>query len=205
MSEANLTGALAIDPKTPDAFTLLANIDFAKGAADKAKADLRKAMEGNPRNVGNYLALGTEYEKESNWEEAKKLYEKAHQLDSASPFIADELAFLYLEHGGDVNVALSLAQQAKQRMPGSPVTADALGWAYYKLGAHDLAVAQLRDSVQKAPNNPVFQYHLGMAYWKTGNRDAAGRALQKALNESPSFPYSTIARATLDKIAKGSD
>jgi predicted Zn-dependent protease len=68
-----------------------------------------------------------------------------------------------------------------------------------------LAVAQLRDSVQKAPNNPVFQYHLGMAYWKTGNRDAAGRALQKALNESPSFPYSTIARATLDKIAKGSD
>jgi hypothetical protein len=36
-------------------------------------------------------------------------------------------AFLYLEHGGDVNAELSLAQSAKRKMPDSLVTADALG------------------------------------------------------------------------------
>jgi cellulose synthase operon protein C len=48
--------------------------------------------------------------------------------------VANQLAYIYLEHGGDVNVALGLAQQAKQKMPDSPNVADTLGWAYYKSG-----------------------------------------------------------------------
>ena len=35
--------AIALEPKTPDAYTLLGNIDFAKGSLEKAKADLRTA------------------------------------------------------------------------------------------------------------------------------------------------------------------
>ncbi len=124
-------------------------------------------------------------------------------IDSASPFIADELAFIYLEHGGDVNVALSLAQMAKQRMPGSPVTADALGWAYYKLGAYGSAVAQLRECVQKVPNNPVYQYHLGMAYIAAGNRDSAQRALQKALKDNSNFLYSASAQGESQQTVEG--
>jgi tetratricopeptide (TPR) repeat protein len=201
-SEGSVRRAIALDPGTSDAYTLLANIDFAKGSVGKAKADLRTAIEAQPRNVNNYVLLGTQFEKEGNWEEAKKLYAKAHAVDSASPFIGDELAFLYLEHGGDVNVALSLAQQAKQRMPSSPVTADALGWAYYILGAHDSAVAQLKESVQKIPNNPIFQYHLAMAYIAAGKRDSAARSLRQALKDDPDFPFAASARATLGKITK---
>jgi Tfp pilus assembly protein PilF len=203
-SEASVRTAIALDPTTPDAFTLLANIDFAKGSVEKGKADLRTAIETQPRKVANYVALGTEYEREGNWEEAKKLFEKAHEVDSDSPFVADELAFIYLEHGGDVNVALSLAQMAKQRMPNSPVTADAVGWAYYKLGAYGSAVAQIKESAQKVPNSPIFQYHLGMAYMATGNRDSAERNLQKALKDDPNFPNAASARAVLDKISKSS-
>jgi len=58
--------------------------------------------------------------------------------------VADELAFLYLEHGGDVNVALGLTPQAKQRLPNSPVTADALVWVYYKLESTESAVAHFK-------------------------------------------------------------
>ena len=101
-----------------------------------------------------------------------------------------------------MNVALSLAQQAKRRMPNSPVTADALGWAYYKLGALELAIAQLEESVQKSPKNPIFQYHLGMAYLAKGHRDSAEEALQKALSNDPNFPYAASARATIGKITK---
>jgi tetratricopeptide (TPR) repeat protein len=202
-SEASVRQAMALDPKTPDAYTLLANIDLAKGLVEKAKVDLHTAIEANPRNVTNFMALGTQYEKEGNWDEAKKLFERGHQVDPDSPLVANELAYLYLEHGGDVNVSLSLAQMAKQKMPDSIHAADTLGWAYYKLGAHDLAVAQLKDCVQKAPNNPVFQYHLGMAYAAVGNLTSAEESLRRALNGNANFPYAASAKAALDRISKG--
>jgi tetratricopeptide (TPR) repeat protein len=116
--------------------------------------------------------------------------------------VAAELAFLYIEHGGDINVALSLAEEAKEQMPDSPITADALGWAYYKLGSAELAVKQLEESAHKIPSNPVYQYHLGMAYAGARQWDKATGSLQAALRRDPNFPYASSARATLEEIRR---
>jgi tetratricopeptide (TPR) repeat protein len=202
-SEASARQALALDPKIPNAYTLLANIDFARGETAKGKADFRAAIELNPHNLSNYAGLGSQFEKEGNWDEAKKLFEKAHGVEPDSPFVADELAFLYLEHGGDVNVALNLAQTAKQKLPNSPIAADALGWAYYKIGSAESAVEQLKDCVREVPKNPVFQYHLGMAYVAAGRLDAARGSLQKALADDPNFAYAANTRETLTKLSRG--
>jgi tetratricopeptide (TPR) repeat protein len=202
-SETNVRQALALDPKTPDAYTLLANIHLARGAVEEAKADLRAAIAAHPRSLLNYMALATQYEKEGNWEEAKKLCEKAHDIDRTSPIVAAELAFLYLEHGGDVNAAVSLAQIARQRMPDSPITADALGWAYYKLGSPGPAVVQLKESSEKVPNNPIYRYHLGMAYIASRQFDLAQQSLRAALRTDPQFPYAADARTALEQISKG--
>jgi tetratricopeptide (TPR) repeat protein len=204
-SEASVRRVLILDPKSPDAYTLLASIDLARGLVENAKADLRMAIEINPRNITNYMALGTQFEKENNWDEAKKVFDKAHSLDPESPLIANELAYLYLEHGGDVNVSLSLAQLAKQKMPDSLHAADTLGWAYYKLGAFAPAIAQLKECAGNEPNNAVFQYHLGMAYAAAGNRDSATQALHRSLKNDPNFVYAESAKAALANISKRSD
>jgi len=201
-AEANVKQALANDPKAKDAYALLANIDLARGAVEQAKTHFRAAIESNPSGLINYLALATEYEREGNWEEAKKLCEKARQVDPGSPVVANHLASLYLDHGGDVNVAVSLAQVAKQKMPESPATTDTLGWAYYRLGSTDAAVAQLTESAKKAPRNPLYQYHLGMAYLADGRPELARRSLQLALNDDPHFPDAASARSALDKASK---
>jgi tetratricopeptide (TPR) repeat protein len=114
--------------------------------------------------------------------------------------VAAELAFLYLEHGGNVNSAVALAQVAKQKMPESPVTADALGWAYYKLGSFDSALVQLKESAQKVPNNPIYHYHLGMAYMAARQFNPARKSLRAALQADPHFPYAADARTALEKI-----
>lgn len=202
-SEASLKQAMALDPRTPDVYTLLANIDYARGSIEKAKTDLRTAIESEPRKLVNYVVLEAWYKKESNWDESKKLIEKAHQIDPASPQVAMELAYLYLEHGGDVNVALSLAQTAKQTLPNDPAAIDILGWAYYKLGSPKAAVQQLEQSVRKAPNYAVYHYHLGMAYMAAGQPSAAKQSLKQALGQDPKFDYATTAKAALDQISKG--
>lgn len=110
--------------------------------------------------------------------------------------LAAELAFLYLEHSGD-DVALSLAQSAKQKMPYSPITADALGGAFYKLGSPASAITQLKESTGKAPNNPIYHYHLGMAYMASRRADLAAQALRSALKTGPNFRYAASARGSI--------
>jgi tetratricopeptide (TPR) repeat protein len=201
-AEASVKQAIAIDRKTPDAYGVLAEISRARGALERAVVEYRQAVEQNPKKVENYMALASVYGQQGNWEEAKRAAEHAHSLDSASPFIANNLAYLYLEHGGDIGVALSLAQQAKQKLPNSPIVSDTLGWAYYKLGSPKAAVAQLSESVMRSPGDPMHHYHLGMAYIAAGRLSSATQSLQQALSTSPDFPYAASARAALRQMSR---
>jgi tetratricopeptide (TPR) repeat protein len=201
-SEANVRETIGIDEKTPGAHALLARISLAQGSVEQAIMSFRKEIEANPQKVSNYMALENLYAKQGKWEEAKKVSETAHAIDPASPVVANNLADLYLEHGGDVNVALSLAQQAKQKMPDSAIVDDTVGWAFYKVGSPQSAVAQLSDAVKKANNNPLYQYHLGMAYLAAGNSNSAARSLHQALADNPNFPFAANARTALDQITK---
>ena len=203
-AETAVKRAIAIDQRTPDAFGVLAEIGRARGSSDQATAGYQRAIQENPKKVENYMALAGLYEKQGKWDEAKRAAEQAHSMDPASPYIANNLAYLYLEHGGDVNMALSLAQQAKQKLPDSPIVSDTIGWAYYKLRSPEAAVAQLSESVRRAPDNPVYQYHLGMAYIAAGRLTTPRQSLQQALATKPDFPYAASARTALQQIAGGS-
>jgi tetratricopeptide (TPR) repeat protein len=202
-AEASARSALKLDARLSDAYTLLSNIALKRGNTAEAKGHLRSAIAADPRRLLNYTTLLTLYEQEGNWEEAKRIAERAHEVDPSSPLICAELAFLYLEHGGDVNTAVSLAQSAKQQLPDSPVTSHALGWAYYKAGSVSSAVIQLKESSDKVPANPIYQYHLAMAYIANRRFDLAGQSLRTALRTDPHFPYAAKARAALDELPKG--
>jgi len=121
-------------------------------------------------------------------------------VDPRAAPVANDLACLYLEHGGDLNAALSLAQQAKQRMPDSPEISDTLGWAYYKLGFPTSAVAPLQEAAEKKPEDPECQYHLGMALVAAGQPDAGSCALRQALRADPAFAEAAIAKQVLHKV-----
>jgi tetratricopeptide (TPR) repeat protein len=195
--ENNVRQAIALDPRTPDAYGLLANVDIAKGQVEQAEKDLRTALDIAPNNIPDYIALGTCYENQGRWEEAKKLYAEAHQIAPDNPLVAVELAYLYLDHGGDPNVAASLAQAARKHIPNSPSVADALGWAYYKMGSAEISIRELEDCVRFSPNNPMYQYHLGMAYLAAHRFGPATRSLTAALDSNPKSPFAANIRTAL--------
>jgi tetratricopeptide (TPR) repeat protein len=113
---------------------------------------------------------------------------------------ANNLAWNYAEHGGNLDLALPLAQVARQMNPDSAEVLDTLGWIYYKRGLFDNAVALLKESSVKLKNSdPVVLYHLGMAYHQSGRRVEARDALNRALALNKNFPGAEQARRTLNE------
>jgi len=203
-SEESVRRAIALDAQTPDAHALLAEIDKAKGLSAQAEEELKAEIAAYPHKASTYSALAHSYETEGKWEDAKAVLEKAIAADPAYPDVRNNLAYLYLEHGGNVNAALSLAQEAKRALPNSAVVADTLGWAFYKMGSYAAAISQLSDSVQKVPGDPEYRYHLGMAYLGAQRFEPAAECLQRALKGNSNAAYAASARAALADIAQRS-
>src|SRR5262249_49694061 len=113
---------------------------------------------------------------------------------------ANNLAWIYSEHGGDKEKALQLAQTAKESDPENPHVSDTLGWILYKRGVYQRALGLIREAAAKLPDNPAIQSHLGMAYYLLGGKEAARQALGKALALNPRAPGVEEAQRVLGEV-----
>jgi tetratricopeptide (TPR) repeat protein len=113
---------------------------------------------------------------------------------------ANNLAYLYSEHGGDKEKALQLAQTAKEAAPEDPRISDTLGWILYKRGVFQRALPLLEESAAKLPDEPAIQYHLGMTYAKVGNKEAARKALTLAATAKQNFADLADAKRALTEL-----
>jgi tetratricopeptide (TPR) repeat protein len=104
-----------------------------------------------------------------------------------------------LEHGGNINVALSLAQTARKGLPDLPNAADTLGWAYYNQGAYSSAIDLLQEAAKGNPQSPTYHYHLGLAYQKSNNPTLAKKEFEAALKINPRFDHSDEIRKLLSE------
>jgi predicted Zn-dependent protease len=105
-----------------------------------------------------------------------------------------------MEHGGDKEKALQLAQTAKEMAPEEPHISDTLGWILYKRGVYQRALSLLSDSAAKLPENPEIQYHLGMAYLKAGDKEGAKKALTLAATSQTGFVGKEEAKRALTDL-----
>src|SRR5262249_19166560 len=166
-AEAALQKATDLNPNNVEAFLLLAQLQTEQGSTEQAIASCKAAIQKNPRDLRPYMNEGMLEERRGNWQEAQKLYQQALQIKPDYPAAANNLSYLMMEHGGDKNVALSLAQTARRGLPEIPNTADTLGWAYYRMNVYNSAADLLKQAVKDSPQNPTYHYHLGLVYQKT--------------------------------------
>jgi tetratricopeptide (TPR) repeat protein len=72
-------------------------------------------------------------EKFRRWDEAQKAYERGLQLDGDNAAVLkNNLAWVLAEHGGNIDVALKLVQEATEKLYDNPQVTDTIGWVYYK-------------------------------------------------------------------------
>lgn len=200
-AELSLQKAIELDKNNVDAFLMLGQVEVAQGATDKAIANSHNWIQANPKDVRGYVLGGSLEEVKGNWAQAQALYKKALDIQPQFAPAANNLAYSMLEHGGNIDVALSLAQQARQGMPESPNVADTLAWAYYQKGIYGLAIDLLEDGLKKAPNDATMHYHLGLAYQKRNDNAHARAHLERALKINPNYPQADEIRKALREPA----
>lgn len=199
-AEKSLQRAIQLNPDNSDAFALLSKIEMALGQGDRALATAYKSIERNSRNVSAYFFAGILEELSGRPQKAEEAYRKALQLAPTYGPAANNLAYLMLQNGENADVALSLAQIARQKMPDSPNAADTLAWVYYRKGVYGMAAGLLEEALQKAPDNLTYHYHIGMVYQKQNKRAEARKHLRRALELNPNAPVAGEIRKTLNQI-----
>ncbi len=199
-AERSFSRCVELDKQSLTGFIMLGQVEQAQGRSTDAVASYQRAIAIAPNNAGLYTTLGATYEGQGNWQEAQTAYQRALGLEPEQALAANNLAYLLLEHGGNVNVALTLAQTARRGLPDLANTADTLAWAYFHNGAFSVAAPLLEDAVKKAPDNSSYRYHLGLTYQNLNDSARARAELQKAIRIDPKSPLAEKARRALSQM-----
>lgn len=189
-SEAALRKAIELDKNNSDAVEKLGKVQIQEGKRDQALALYQQAIKDNPHEGRFSLLAGQLFEMQQNWDQAKAMYQQALAVSPDDPQAANNLAYVILEHGGNVDVAMNMAQTARRGMPNSSNAADTLGWAYYQKGIYHSAIDQFQEALRLnerngAPDNATVHYHLGLAYEKVNQNALARQQLEKTLKLKP--------------------
>jgi putative PEP-CTERM system TPR-repeat lipoprotein len=196
-AEGAFKKAIELAPQSLQAYGLLGKLYLGQRRMDQALAEFEKASQKDPTSVGAPTMAGMILEVQGKRDEAKRRYERALQINPNAAVAANNLAYIYAEQGGNLDVALQLAQTAKQGLPHLAGVNDTLGFVYLKKDLASLAIPPLEASVKKDPQNWIYQYHLGLAYSKAGEKVKARQALERALALNASFPGAEEARKAL--------
>lgn len=198
-AKISLEHSLSIDSNNSEALTLLAENETASGNLESAADCYQKLVQRNPRSATPLVMYAGFEQSRGNFEKAQLLYRKALDIQPDQPIAANNLAVLMMEHGGNIDVALSLAQTARRTMPNNASTADTLGWAYYMKGLYGSARDILESALRTDPDNVAIHYHLARTYEKISDPAKATRLYKRALQLAPNGPNATAIRQALSQ------
>lgn len=189
--------AIQLNSADGEAVLLFAQIAVQRGQTANAINAWEQWLETHPNDAGAFAVLGTLEESRGDLNKAEAYYKKSLQIQPQQPIAANNLAYRMLLNGEMLDVALTLAETARQGMPDSPNTADTLAWAYYYKGTYQFARDLLEDAINTNPDSAPMQYHLGMVYTKLRDKHSALIHLKKALSLAHDSQTAKDARAAL--------
>jgi tetratricopeptide (TPR) repeat protein len=132
---------------------------------------------------------------------AKQLYERALSIDPNAAFAANNLAFMLVSEGKDLDRALDYARRARSAMPQAPAAADTLAWIYYKRNLHDSAYPLLQEAIKAQPENATYRFHLAAVLAGQGKKDQAKVEMTKALKLNSSLRNDQDAKRVISELS----
>ena len=122
---------------------------------------LKKAIETNKNVPEATNKLAKYYTDNKQPDKAITLLQEAVAAHPNSPYLAANLAWLYIEYQQeDIDEAMRLAQIAYERLPENATVADTLGWIYFKKNMPTRAIWLLEQANNLTPGNKDILSHL---------------------------------------------
>ncbi len=187
-AEQEFQQAVDLDKNNSEAMLKLGLVRSERGATDQALQTFLDGSKANPKEVAFYLLAGGIYENRKDWDRAKQQYQKVLDIQPENPVASNNLAFVILQEGGNVDVAFAMAQTARRQLPDNANSADTLGWAFYHKHVYGSAITLFQEAVKKEPENALYHYHLGLAYAKNGQIALARQQWDRVVKLKPDFP-----------------
>ena len=115
--EQTLRRIIEIDPSHFQAFASLAGVFVQAGRLDEARAEYEGLAKKQPKSVAAPTMVALILEAQKKPAEAQKLYEKIVAMAPTAAVACNNLAWLYVEGGGNLDVAMQLALTASRQLP----------------------------------------------------------------------------------------
>jgi tetratricopeptide (TPR) repeat protein len=176
---------LAANPKDASVVVRLAEVYKRMGDDANAIKYFRQAGTLLPNDPLAPLNVAMIYDRMGKSSESKPIYEQVVKLDPGNVLALNNLAMIMADQGTDLDMALSYAERAKQKLPGNMDVSDTLGLIYIKKNLADQAINIFTDILRKDPNRYIYHYHLAMAYYQKGDKMNAKKSAQTALSKTP--------------------
>jgi len=192
--------AIALDPENSNAYGGLATLNAIEGRTQEAIELFDKAAELAPSNV-DYLYSASQLNMAlGKLDESERRLRKIINQSASHAGARNDLAWLLTERGEDLDLALSLSEEARRLSP-TANNLDTLGWVHLKRGEAESAVKALERASKLDPDSPSIRYHLALALSDSGDDARAREMLQSAL-DAGAFPEFEEARQKLEQIGR---
>jgi tetratricopeptide (TPR) repeat protein len=189
--------AIQIAPRMISAYLTLGSIQEKLGETDAALATYNRAIAIEPNYPPLLTIAGNLYLQKNDLDSARHCFQQALGIDPNFAIAEANLAWIYAQRGENLDVALGLAEKARQQLPALESIADTLGWVQYKKGDYSSAKSLLQDCVKTAPQQANYHYHLGMVLVATGDHTRGRSEIENALRLKLSGDSERDARQTL--------
>ncbi len=137
----------------------------------------------NRLNPQFFYQFGSAYERNGQFEEAEKQFQKAIRLDPDFAEALNYLGYMWAEHGVKLEEAREMIAKAIKLEPDNAAFLDSLGWVLFKLKKPGEALPYLQKAIEHSEEpDPTLYDHLGDVYAALGQDAAAKEAWQKSLH-----------------------
>ena len=132
-----------------------------------------------------HFQRGAALERLGRLDEAETELWTALQAAPDNATILNFLGYMWVDTGRRVEEGAEMLARAHAAAPEDGNIQDSLGWAQYRQGQYETAVATLQEAVEKEPGNAEINDHLGDAYWQVGRQREAQWQWTRVLTLDP--------------------
>lgn len=158
------------------------------GHYEEAQALLDGAISNAPNNIQLLFQRSLLFTEQNRLGEMERDLRRIIRLDPDSPMAYNSLGYYLADRTDRYQEAYELILKANELAPNDPAIIDSLGWAQYRLGMLEQALANLERAYELFPD-PEVAAHLGEVLWVMGRKSAANKIWNEALETTPDSEF----------------